>query len=709
MFVRLEDFGAADDSDAQDGSKPYQDAAVKQQADAAIIEGKLAVLAAANQGRSKSAMIGLSTMAKALRRNATKAQQQSDSAAGDKGAGDDFSVEFITVPQDLDFEDRGFREADQLTASFPFQDLPLHPLIIREIRVEAWVGTVSVEDFATPDSWRLKAIPSDRCVRRFNGYVDLPEMEHDETSGTVHLKARSYIAVLIDNHINPRAKAHQMQASEEYLTTYINRILSEFPPTSGQHGDAFRAVWYGGAAKAEPKLSRKILLRSLQTASSRNAAAGQTAGNPVNAQPDSTVEGADPQGLGDEAPGGLAGMPPTAVTPEGMPIWDLITQACELCGVMPLYRPSLPSATGSIAGVEQTVDPANCLLLVPPEAFLDDISSGTQISGGSRDGFRRNFTDAQGNAFGSDVRFMVWGHNLSKMKLARKMGKARPQAVEVHAYNPDAEGAKRQLMSRFPKHVTKAKGKGGKGGGKSASKMGEKGHGKIDSVRIFEVQGIRDQLALDSIAVSLYHQLARQELTMEIETDELASYIDPVASATNGQLVPLQHNDQPDLLRLCAGTPVQVTVARQSTDSSDLTICSLSEFYDLGGSNVLKALTEQNNRWGSWRTDGSMDPGKLTETARKIQRAYQTAKLPSVYYCRGVQMSFKQGDDIFHARLELTNYMPSNDPANMDATSQEMNDRRKRKATTTTGRKKTAEEKRSTVVVDNAGRIGAKR
>jgi hypothetical protein len=72
-------------------------------------------------------------------------------------------------------------------------------------------------------------------------------------------------------------------------------------------------------------------------------------------------------------------------------------------------------------------------------------------------------------------------------------------------------------------------------------------------------------------------------------------------------------------------------------------------------------------------------------------------------------MSFKQGDDIFHARLELTNYMPSNDPANMDATSQEMNDRRKRKATTTTGRKKTAEEKRSTVVVDNAGRIGAKR
>lgn len=701
MFVRLEDFGAGDDSDAQDGSHPYRPSAQQKAADAIRIDGQIAQLAAANQGRSRAAMVGLSAMAKALRREAS---QQAGSSAGERGSGDDYSIEFITVPEELDLEDKGFREADELTASFPFQDLPLHPLIVKEIRVEAWVGTVPLTDFATPDNWRLKAVPSDRCVRRFNGYVDLPEMEHDDTSGIVHIKARSYISVLIDNHINPKAKPHLMKASEEYLTTYINRILEQFPPTSGQHGDPFRAVWYGGKARAEPKLSRKILMRSLQTAASRNAAADQSKSSLVAAQPDPVGEAADPQGIGDAAPGGLAGMPPASVSAGGMPIWDLITQACEMCGVLPLYRPSLPVGTGSTAGKEQQVDPANWLLLVPPEAFLDDVSSATQIAGGARDGFKRRFTDEQGNAFGSDVRFMVWGHNIAKMKLARKMGKARPRAVEVYSYNPDADAHLRILSSRFPRPVLKMKGAKGKG----ANKMREKGGGKIDAVQIFEVQGVRDQLALDTIAVSLYHQLARQELSMEIETDELASYIDPVASAENGQLVPLQHNDQPDLLRLCAGTPVHVTIARQSSDPNNLTICSLSEFYDLQGQNIAKALLDQNDRWGQWRTDGSMDQSQIEETARKIQQAYRSAKLPTVYYCRGVHLSFRPGDDIFHARIELTNYMPSNDPSNMDSTSQDTNDRRKKTATSAKGKMEAAEGKRTTVVVDRAARIGTK-
>jgi hypothetical protein len=228
-------------------------------------------------------------------------------------------------------------------------------------------------------------------------------------------------------------------------------------------------------------------------------------------------------------------------------------------------------------------------------------------------------------------------------------------------------------------------------------------------VRIFEVQGVRDQLALDSIAVSLYHQLARQELTMEIENDELASYIDPAASAANGKLVPLQHNDQPDLLHLCAGTPVHVTVAKQSTDSNDLTISTLSEFYDLTGQNILKLLTDQNNRWGAWRSGGPLDQQALESSARKIQAAYQRAKLPSVYYCRGIQDTFGAGDDIFHSRMELTNYMPANDPKNLDVTSQQMNDRRKKTPTTVKGRQQVSESNRTAAVVDKASRIGAGR
>jgi hypothetical protein len=294
---------------------------------------------------------------------------------------------------------------------------------------------------------------------------------------------------------------------------------------------------------------------------------------------------------------------------------------------------------------------------------------------------------------------MVWGHNLAKMKLARHMGKVRPTAVEVRAYNPDASDTLRVMSSRFPKHNPKKP----KGKGRSAHKMTEKGGGKIDVIRTFVLKGIRDQEALDRAAVSLYHQLTQAELTMGLETDELASYIDPVASAAVGALVE-NHNESPDILRLCAGSPVHVTVAKKSTDSSDLTICSLSEFYDLKGDQIVDLLTKQNDRWGTFRTDGSLDTNKLLGTAQKIQAAYRAAKLPTVYYCKGIRLQFKADDEFFHCSMELANYMPSNDPANMDQDSQAMNDARKKKPTSKAAKAQQAVDKETQAVIDDATR-----
>lgn len=723
LFVRLDDFGMADDSDAQDGAKPYKNTKAQKAADTAIVEAQIARLAASGSGTSQAAMAGMKAMVSSLRRSAAKGGELS--SAGDSGKEDEYSVQFITAPLELTIEDKGFRDADTLEATFPFTDMPLFPLVVREIRVEGWVGTVKAEDFATPERWHLEPRMSKNCVLRFNGYVDPAEMESDETSSTVHIKARSYISTLIDGKINQHAKAYR-PAADEPITKYINRILSLYPPTSGTTGGSpFRAYWYASPGNQEPILSRRSLLRSMQTAASRNQAAGQSPTSDVSAQQDPAAEAPDPQGQGDAAKGGSTTMPPRAVSEDGMSIWDLITQACELCGVIPMYKPSLPpfqhaTTAGSLmaiaavggpnlsnvvpggAQLSSTVDPANCLLVTPPEAFLDDISRATKIVGGARDGFSRELSDESGT-FQTDVRFMVWGHNLSKMKLARHMGKVRPTAVEVRAYNPDASNTLRVMSARFPLHNPKKK---GKGGGKSASKMTEKGGGKIDVVRTFVMKGIRDQGALERAAVSIYHQLTRAELTMELETDELASYIDPVASQQAGSLVE-NHNDNPDILRLCAGTPVHVTVARKSTEGADFTISSLSEFYDLKANNIVEILTKQNDRWGAFRTDGSTDQGKIEETARKIQSAYRSAKLPSVYYCRGIRLQFKADDTFFHATMELANYMPSNDPANLDETSRAMNDVRKKKPANAAAKKKSAQDKQTATVVDRAARQSA--
>lgn len=682
LFVRLE--GGSDDGTGQDGSKPYKTPVVKDAVDQAVVEAKIAEVSAGmavGGVRSLSDLVGLQSQSASLGRHIkATASGNMRSSAGDDAKGDKYSVNFVTVPMELSIEDKGFSTAGELTASFPYQDMPLDPRIIRECRVEAWIGTVTGEDFATPDKWHLKAgAMNDTCVLRFNGYVDPAEMEHDESAGDIHLKARSYEAVLIDGKIAANAKAYRITAKsgKEPLTVYINRILSQYPPTSGEHGDPLRAYWYAADPTKEPNVDRKTLLRTLQSAASRNDSAGNTSPN-VDPAPlaEPVGEASDIHGQGDISTGGDPAMPPKALSEDGMSIWDLIKQVCELSGCLPYYSPSLPVREGSTDGKLVMVDPANSILISPPQAFLDDISRATVIDGGAKDNFRRDFTDAEGRVFPSDVRFMVWGHNIGKLKLSRKLGKVKPSAVEVRAYNPDAAAHLRVMSARYPAHPKPGEvGQGG--GGKSANKTTEKGGGKIAVVRTFILKGTRSQHALEQAAVSIYHQLTRAELTVEVETDDMASFIDPEASRKQNKLVP-SHNGNPDLLRLCAGTPVHITVARKPDDNSDaIVISSLSDFYDRGA-NIVELLTKQNDRWGMWRKDGSLDQAGIELTAQRIQAAYRAAKLPDVFYCRSVKLRFS-ADDGFNMHMELASYMDANNPNRFSKDDRAKTDERKRK------------------------------
>jgi len=711
LYVRLEDFGTLDTSGAQSSLSPYN--TKTKQIEAQIAQNETTIAqeeVAAVMGDSRGHLVATQLRAQ----NATLEQQKNQAPTGsalDKaGLGDAYSVEFVTVPLELEIEDRGFREAATLTATFPFIDMPIDPRIIRELRVEGWLGTVSVKDFGTPDNWHLKP-PVDfekTCVLRFNGYVDLPEMEHDDSDSKIHVKARSYESTLIDGKINPHAPAYRMAVgtSDELITKYINRILEQYPPTSGSAGgDAFRCFWYGDPTQ-EPKLGRKTLLRSLQTAKSRNMGNGAVPGQPPPPQTEAPDTPDDPQGVGDSASSGQATNPGKSITPDGMSIWDLITQACELAGCMPLYQPSLPPvqiSTGT-PPVTKTINPRDYLIIAPPQAFLEDItSSRNAIKGGSRDGFDRTFKDGQGT-WHSDIRFMVWGHNIKSMKMSRKMGRNRPTGVEVRAYNPDATGTLRVMSARFPPRGSieingvKPPKKSGR-----ATKQTAKGHGKVEIFRTFLLQGIRDKTALEQAAVSIYHQLTRPELSIQLETDELSSYMDPDASLRAQSLV-ASENDDPDLMRLCAGTPVRVTVASQSEDESNLVISSLSDFYGNKGANIIDLLTSQSQKWGLWlNQDGQQNTEALQLLAQRIQAAYNAAKLPDIFYVRAVKINCSaDGSEGFKCSLELVNYMPENDPANLDANAQAQNNLRKLKKRGKTAVTQSAQQVQTQKIVDDA-------
>jgi len=705
FYVRLEDFKNPLDDDAQSEDHPYNPAGK-------TIDQLSAAETRASINRAAGAAIGThntqdqtkaQTEIAALRRHEAALKKGGKPVAGDAGPGDEYSIEFATVPLSMDIEDKGFRHAADLTAEFPFIDLPLDPRIIRECRVEAWIGVIPSADFASRDRWLLSAVPSSQRVLRFNGYIDLGEMNHNESEGTLHIKARSYEAILIDGKINSMASAYRVKGNSEPITVYVNRILSQYPPTSGgKGGDQFRAYWYGDPMK-EPSIDRRTLVRSLQTAASRNAAAGTTGQTPPVLQADTANPQADPNGAGDSASGGSTAVVPGAMKEDGISIWDLITQACELCGCIPMYRPSLPNPITASSGgptvLPVQVDPANCLLLTPPEAFFDDISHGTTIAGGARDEFKRTLTvqDSE-EPIVSDVRFMVWGHNIKSMKLSRKYNRARPTAVEIRAYNPDASDTLRVMVSRFPPVYTEAQGKKGK----RHTRMTEKGHGQIDVVRTFVLRGVRDQLALDQAAISTYHQLCRPELSIEIDTDELSSYYDPLASQESGQLVSTDNID-PDLFRLCPGTPVHVAVARKQ-DTGGLVISSLSAFYDRKGQNIENMIRQAASRWGNQPGDA-----KLDEAIKRIQKAYETAKLPEVFYCRAVHLHFGSETDFFAAKMELVSYLDAmNDPAQISKEAQAMNDKRKVHKTSVAAKRKAAAAAKTKELADKQARESSK-
>ena len=68
----------------------------------------------------------------------------------------------------------------------------------------------------------------------------------------------------------------------------------------------------------------------------------------------------------------------------------------------------------------------------------------------------------------------------------------------------------------------------------------------------------------------------------------------------------------------------------------------------------------------------------LSKMVTKIQRAYDAAKLPDIFYVRSIKIhcSGEEGEG-FKATMELINFMADSDPANMDEDSRALNDRLK--------------------------------
>jgi N-acetylmuramoyl-L-alanine amidase len=351
----------------------------------------------------------------AVREELAKLKEAEPSARGtaEQAKNDPYSVTVLTCPMSLDVELNTYRSLDTLSVILPFMDAPLEAQIIRSCMIEAFIGAVAEEDFATPGRWRL---PTDKSTIVFRGYVDDWATKHDESDSTVTISARSLECLLIDAKVDATSPLFKVQKSEK-ISAFVNRVIASVPATSSRNGDQLKAHFF--RAEGEPYLDQAMLNRVLQTAKSR-AAAANTDKNKAAIITDPNLGGTDPgavQGTGDpRLPGKIA---------QEMTAWDLIIQACDLVGCVPSYDPSV-----TVFAEDDSPLQGDYIMIRPPQTIYERVDQGTQVVGGAEDKFSRLIPNQNSSNSPSQVRFMVWGNNIKTFTASRLQPRlfSRPEA-----------------------------------------------------------------------------------------------------------------------------------------------------------------------------------------------------------------------------------------------------------------------------------------
>lgn len=309
-----------------------------------------------------------------------------------KTSTDNLTFDVTLIPKDMDVGINGIRTADTMNATFRYPDIPIDPRVVRSCAVEAFVGTLTPQEFQAGVQGQLRAgtgeplcmVPDtylgpdgkQRSNSRFKGWVDKWTVEWtDKGEATVRIECRDNTELLLEQERPPKLVLDMNKGIDEAIALY----LSHFPQMQGL------SIQYYPAGDTPPKL--KDVLQG-------------TAYRPQLGPP--------------PAKGGGAG------TGQKISVWDYLTDVVGSIGHVirvdgtVLYVQSVRSLT------------TRAIVRRPDDPFIGrTLATGTQI----------------------DYRRFIYGRNIQEMRISRNFSSNTPTNVEVRCYN----GAqKKVLVARFP-------------------------------------------------------------------------------------------------------------------------------------------------------------------------------------------------------------------------------------------------------------------
>lgn len=395
-----------------------------------------------------------------------------------------FSINGI-IPKTATWTANGLRAADTLTAKFKYVDCPIDPRTVRACAVEYFLGTVTAEDYR----------------RGIGGEQRTGASSRSDTGEPLN--------VVPDNYVDPQGLKRTNLRFQGFVDKWeIDWSDDEEPVITIECRDNTQLLIDEEAPPALVISSQKPIDQAIADYLSNFPA---FAGLSVEYLP----AGATPPTLG----GALAG---TAYQPQLGPaparggaataklsVWDYLTDVCGALGHVVV-----------VDGTTIVIEQVKTLFSNKTVRRTDDPFQGRTIDG-------QDIT----------YRRLVWGRNLGRMKIARNYSRRAATNIEVRCYSTRR---KKDLVVRFPDPISqhdKIVAKALPGDGTTDQKW-----------MVYRVRGIEDLATLRTVAENAYQSVGRNELELELETRNLASF-------GAGNL-------DPDLLDMKVGDTFELVVAR---------------------------------------------------------------------------------------------------------------------------------------------------
>jgi len=489
------------------------------------------------------------------------------------------------IPQRSTRKLNSARLADELEIELDWKAFPFDARLVRAILILHYEGTVTATDFGVGIDGRTRQslVPAIGSNLRFIGLADEIQDGHSADGDTLLIKGRDLTQLLIDADVPTDLQVKVKGGSS--VAELVRNILDTTPTGQLLRGPILRTL-SGRPVALDVKRYPRLAFSPKEL--HRVNKTGQT--------PVATFVPSLPKQSGATS----------------LNYWDLITDLC----VSHELRPSIER---------------DQLVLYDPRIVYrrSPVAEVNQL--GTTPSFPAPYRQQVGDT--RTVREMVYGYNLSTLAFSRKFGKIKTPTVEVVGYDPDAPlSDRRRLVERFPRTPV-------------ANQVDPTGEVAEDKIFPVQLPGIIDRTALRRIAEQVYEDIARQEISLSMETSDLSSFSDAPGH---------DPNEDPDLLGLRFADPIKISVGDSVAQTSRL--YSLSELNRMvarsrQAADAVGSKPELTNAIEFLVAQGWSEPD-----ARQLARLLQIANLPSEFRVVGATYSWSV-EDGFTITIDAKTYI----------------------------------------------------